>query len=56
MGSLDMDSLIRGEYEEIVHVDDEPSFSNHVLKGVIHEVLKCGRGVVEIKEHNSGFE
>ena len=51
-----MDGFIGGEYEEIIHVDDKPSFSNHVMKGVIHEALECGKGVVETKEHNSGFE
>ena len=51
-----MGGFIREEYEEIVHVDNKPSFSDHVLEGVIHEVLKYGRGVVETKEHNSGFE
>ena len=56
MSSLDVGSLIRGEYKEVVHVDDEPSFNDHVSEGVIHEALECGRGVVETKEHNGGFE
>ena len=51
-----MDSLVRGEYEEVVHVDDESSFSDHVSKEVIHEALEYGGGVVETKEHNGGFE
>ena len=51
-----MDSLIGGEYEEVIHVDDKPFLSNYVLEGVIHEVLKSSRGVVEIKEHNGRFE
>ena len=51
-----MGSLVGGEYEEVVHVDDKPSFSNHVSKGVIHEMLKCGGGVVETEEHNGGFK
>ena len=42
MSSLDMGGLIRGECEEIVHVDDKPSFSDHVSEGVIYEALECG--------------
>ena len=51
-----MGGFIRKEHEEIIHVDDKPSFSNHVMKGVIYEALECGGGVVETKEHDSGFE
>ena len=51
-----MGDLIRGEYEEIIHVDDELSLSNQISEGVIHETLECGGGVVETKEHNSWFE
>ena len=51
-----MGSLIREEYEKIIHVDDKPSFDNHILEGVIHEMLECGGGVVETKEHNGRFE
>ena len=41
--------------EEVIHVNDEPSFSNHISKGVRHESLKGGGGVGLAKEHNSGF-
>ena len=34
--------FIRGEYEKIIHVDDQPSFSNHVVEGIIHELLEGG--------------
>ena len=51
-----MGSLIRREYEEVIHVNDKPFFSDYVSKGVIHEVLEYGRGVIETEEHNSGFE
>jgi len=49
-------SGVGGEDEEVVHVDDEPSFSNHVSEGVIHKSLEGGRGVGETEEHNSRFE
>ena len=47
---------VRGVDEEIIHVDNEPSFSNHIVKGVVHESLKGGRGVGKSEEHYSGFE
>ena len=56
MSSLDMGGFIGGEYEEIIHVDNEPSFSNHILEEVIHKMLECGRGVIETKEHDSEFK
>ena len=48
--------LVQGEYEEVIHVDDEPSFSDHVTEGVIHEALECGGRVGETEEHGCGFE
>ena len=47
---------VRGGDEEVVHIDDEPSFSDHVLEGVIHESLECGRGIAKAEEHDGGFE
>ena len=51
-----MEGSVGGVDEEIVHIDDEPSFSDHIVEGVIHEPLKGGRGVGEPEEHDSGFE
>ena len=51
-----MDGFVRGEDEEVIYIDDKPSFSNHVSEGIIHEVLENGRGVVEVKKHDTGFE
>ena len=42
--------------EEVIHIDDEPSFSNHVSKRAVHELMEHGRGVTKTKEYNSGFE
>jgi len=56
LGVFLMSSGIGGEDEEVIHVDDEPSFCNHVPEGVVHESLKSGRGVGEAEEHNSGFK
>jgi hypothetical protein len=42
--------------EQVIHVNDEPSFSDEVAKKMVHECLERGRGVAESKEHNSWFE
>ena len=42
--------------KEVIHVDNEPSFCDHIAKGVIHELLKGGRGIGETEEHYSWFE
>ena len=42
--------------KKVVHVDDEPSFCNHIMKGVIHEPLKGGRGIGKTEEHYGRFE
>ena len=55
-GVFVMGFFIQGENEEIVHVDDEPSFGDHVPEGVIHEVLECGWGVGKPKEHDCWLE
>ena len=56
MGSFFMGFWIGGDNEEVIHIDDEPSFSDHILEGVIHELLECGGGVAKTEEHDSGFE
>ena len=50
-----MGGWVGGMNEEIIHVNDKPSFCNHVMKGVIHEVLESGRGIGETKEHHGWF-
>ena len=47
---------VRGEDQEIIHVDEEPSFSDHVVEGVVHETLEGGRRVGHPEEHYKGFE
>ena len=41
--------------EEVVHVNDEPSFCNHIPKRIGHELLKSGEGIGHAEEHDSGF-
>ena len=47
---------VRGGDEEIIHIDNKPSFGDHVSEGVVHKPLKCSGGVAEAKEHNRGFK
>ena len=42
--------------EEVVYIDNKPSFGNHVSEGVVHESLEYGGGVVKAKEHDCQFE
>ena len=56
MGSFSMGFWVRRSDEEVIHVDDKLSFSNHVSEGVVHESLECGGGVAETKEYHCGFE
>jgi len=51
-----MGSGIGGEDKEIVHIDDEPSFSDHISEGVVHESLEGGGRVGEAKEHDGGLK
>ena len=41
---------------QVIHVDLEPVFGNHVSEDMIHECLKGWWGITEAKEHNSRFE
>ena len=51
-----MEGGVGGVDEEIIHVDNEPTFGNHVAEGVVHEMLECGGGVGKSEEHYGGFE
>ena len=55
-GLFFMGFWVRRGNEEVIHIDDKLSFSDHILEGVDHESLEHGGGVAEIKEHDSGFE
>ena len=43
------------KYEDIVHVNDEPSFCNHVPEGGFHEGLEGGWGIALPEEHDQRF-
>ena len=42
--------------QQIVHIDLEPFFSDHVSKDVIHKCLKSWWGIAKTKEYDSGFK
>ena len=43
-------------YPQVIHINLEPSFGDHVGENMIHERLKSRRGIAESKEHYSGFK
>ena len=51
-----MSGDVRRVDKEVIHVDNKPSFCDHIAKGVIYESLEDGRGIGETKEHYSWFE
>ena len=51
-----MGGRVRGVDEKIIHVDDEPSFCDYIMKGIIHEALEGGGEISETKEHHGWFE
>ena len=55
-GTFTMGFFIRREDKEVTHIDDEPSFCDHISEGVVHEPLKCCWGIGESKEHHGWFE
>ena len=55
-GSFIMDLCIRGGNEKVIHIDDKPPLSYHILDRVIHESLESGWRVVETEEHDGRFE
>ena len=55
-GAFSVKVVVRGRDEEVIHVNDKPSFGNHVSERVIHESLEGGGGVAQAEEHYGGFE
>ena len=51
-----MEGGVGGIDEEIIHIDDEPSFGNHVTERVVHETLEGGGRVGKPEEHHGRFE
>ena len=51
-----VESGVQGVDEKVVHINDKPSFCDHAMERVIHELLEGGWGVGESKEHDGGFK
>ena len=51
-----MEGGVGGIDEKIIHIDNKPSFGNHIAEGVVHETLEGGGGVGESEEHHSWLE
>ena len=51
-----MEGGIWGVNEKVIHVNDGPSFGDHIAERVIHEPLEDSGGVGESEEHDGGFE
>ena len=56
VGLFCMGLWVRRGHEEVIHIDDGPSLSDHVSKRVIHESLEYGRGVEKTEEHDGRFK
>lgn len=41
---------------EVIHIDFEPVFCNHISKNVIREGLEGGRSIAKVTEYDCGFE
>ena len=55
-GAFFMEGGVGGVDKEIIHIDDKPSFGNHVVEEVVHEALEGSGRVGESEEHHGGFE
>ena len=51
-----MGLFVRGEDKEVVHINDKPSFGDHVSEGVVHESLESCRRVGKSEEHYCRFK
>ena len=51
-----MGGHVGGVNEEVIHVNNKPSFCDHIMKRVIHEALESGRGIDETEEHHRRFK
>ena len=40
---------------QVIHVNLQPTLSNHVSEDMVHECLKHGRSIAKAKEHNHRF-
>ena len=48
--------MIIGKDEDVIHIDQEPSFIDFVFEDVVHHVLEGRWQVAKAKEHDCGFK
>ena len=48
--------IIRGVYQDVVHIDGDVTFVDEVAENEVHHGLEGGWGVGEAEEHNHGLE
>ena len=49
-----MSGHVGGVDEEVIHVDDKPSFCNHIAKRVVHKTLEGGGGIGKAEDITMG--
>ena len=47
--------IIVGVDKEVIHINDEPSFGDHVPEGIQHKSLESGGRIGHPKEHDGWF-
>ena len=55
-GAFTVSFFVGGEDKKVVHINDKPSFGDHVTERVVHESLEHGGGVGKPEEHYRWFE
>ena len=45
-----------GMNSQIIHIDFEPTLSDHICEDVVHERLESGWSITEPKEHDGRFK
>ena len=48
--------VVLGVDAEVIHVDLQPFFPEHVGEDMVHKCLECGGCIAESEEHDGGFE
>ena len=55
LGAGGVVGVVVGVDKEVIHINDEPSFSYHISEGVGHESLEHGGRICHAKEHDCRF-
>ena len=47
---------VRRRNQDVIHVNSQPSFSNHIPERIVHESLEGGGGIGKTEEHDGWFK